>query len=377
MKLWTLFALCAWMWGCGRESAPPRAGPAPPQCGISQAGEGFAYVLFRVGCNGMLQPGRARPTVADGAVTLEFLSEMPGPRGAELVAAWPALGEPPWLGHRIRRITVLSGGSIRVEFRTPARDPARLFADPRLAGIVTEVGGGDARDAIDANDGPVVTRHDASIAYARSLGRTVRLLAFDRLYLVAFGGRTDAAAATGLAAGVGGDWVRMGAPGSRRSSRLTWEEVVGECEPGWPEAAGDSAADGRPSAAGTAPERNGTLRPTVSYREGDIAARQIAERVVSAGLRQGGVAAAVAGLTGSGGRLVVRPVAGDGALWTRGDVAAVVGVRAGPVHPCSLHAEALRELAGWRAGQGRGGGTVLPVGEAAAFAIGAATGRMR
>ena len=116
-------------------------------------------------------------------------------------------------------------------------------------------------------------------------------------------------------------------------------------------------------------------RPTVSYREGDVAARQIAERLVSAGLREGELSAVVGELTGSGQRMVVRPVARGGAIWTETDVAAVIAVRAGPVHPCSLHAEALRVLGGWSGGHGRQGGAVLPVGEAAAFAIGSGTGR--
>jgi len=112
----------------------------------------------------------------------------------------------------------------------------------------------------------------------------------------------------------------------------------------------------------------------VSYREGDIAARQIAERLVSAGLRTGPPAVVIEELTGSRERMVVRPVVTTGGSWTDTDVAAVIGVRAGPVHPCSLYAEALRELAGWRDGPGRGGGAVLPIGEAAAFAVEPGTG---
>ena len=85
--------------------------------------------------------------------------------------------------------------------------------------MVTAVREGDARDAIDANAAAVVTRHDASIGYARSLGRTVRLLAFDRLYLVAFAHGADAARAKALAADVeatGWGWGRRGPGGCPR-----------------------------------------------------------------------------------------------------------------------------------------------------------------
>lgn len=262
-----------------------------------------------------------------------------------------------------------------MEFDDPAGDAARLFADPRLAGVITNIPAGDARDAIDAGAPAVVTRHDSSIDYARSLGRTVRLLAFDRLYMMAFMHGADAAGANALAADVGSDWVGMGAVGARRLPALNWEEAAEECEAGVPETGGlVPRAETRPvwgiRAVPAAPPR-----PTVSYRKGDISARQIAERVVSAGLRQGALSAVAYELTGSQERLAVRPVADGGAIWTETDVAAVIGVRAGPVHPCSLHAEALRELGGWSGGPGLRGGTVLPVGEAAAFAIGPGTGR--
>ena len=369
-----LLALCVWLSGCGRGSVLPEAGPAPRPCADSDDGAGFAYALLRVECDGTLRPGRASWTVSNGAVTLDFPAGTVGPKGAELVTMWPSLGQPPWLGHRVRGIVVLSGGGIRVEFGDPVRDPARLFADPRLAGAVTVVRVGDARDAIDGNEAEIVTRHDPSIEYARSLGRTVRLLTFDRLYLVAFAGGADGGGASALAADVGSDWVGMGAVGARRLPSLTWQVAGGECKAGMPEAAADVARAGEPAAVGPTANSAATPRPSVSYREGDIAARQIAERVVSAGLRTGPSAAVVAGLTGSGERMVVRPVAEGEDSWTEMDVAAVIGVRAGPVHPCSLHAEALRMLAGWREGPGRRGGTVLPIGEAAAFEIGGGTG---
>ena len=376
MKLRMWLALCLWLPACGRGSAPPGTGPpGPPPCEEPEGGAGFGHTLLRVACDGTLHPGRANWAVSDGAVTLDFPAGSPGPRGTELVTMWPPPGQPPWLGHRVRRFVVLAGGSIRVEFGDPAADPARLFADPRLAGVVTAVRDGDTRDALDVGEPEIVTRHDASIEYARSLGGTVQLLAFDRLYLVAFAHAADAAGANALAVEVGRDWVGMGAAGAGRLPALRWGEVGAKCGAGVPEAGGVAARAGGPVVAGTGVEPAAARRPTVSYREGDIAARQIAERVVSAGLREGALAAVVEELTGSRERMVVRPVARAGDSWTETDVAAVIGVRAGPVHPCSLHAEALRELAGWRDGPGHRGGTVLPIGEAGAFSISAGTGR--
>ena len=369
MKLWTRLAICAWLAACGGGTVPPGAASAPPPCEDSGDGTGYVQALLHVGCDGALEPGRADWTVSGGAVTLDFPVGAPGPKGAELVTAWPPLSQPPWLGHRIRGITVLSGGSIRVEFGDPAGDPARLFADPRLAGTAALPRDGDVRDAIDANEAEILTRHDASIRYARSLGRTVRLLAFDRLYLVAFAHGAGAGGASALAAGVGNDWVGMGAAGARRLPSLTWDDVTSACESGVADGGGGAAAVAEPGRAGRTAGYAAGHRRTVGYRSGDMAAREIAERLVSAGLREGAPAEAVAELTGSRERMVVRPVPPGSGGWSGTDVAVVVGVRAGPVHPCSLHAEVLRELGGWRGGPGRRDGAVLPIGEAAAFAI--------
>ena len=359
MKLWMRLALCASLSACGPGSAPPGPVATPTPCNDTEEGTGFPSVLLRVGCDGRLEPGRADWTIAEGAVTLEFLPDDTGPKGAELVAAWPPLDEPPWLGHRVERFAVLAGGSIRVQFDGQVRDPARLFADPRLAGEVLSAGNADIRDAIDAGRTELVTRHDASIEYARSLGRRVERIASDRLYLVAFAGSAEGEGPAALAAAVGDDWVRRGATGARRLPTLEWEAVAAECGSGAPDTSRDILS------AGSA----GPSRPSVSYPEDDPAARQIAERVVSAGLPGGPLAATVAALAGSSTRMVVRPVPPGGERWSATEVAAVAGVFAGPAHPCSLYAEALGELAGWGGGSERVTGTVLLIGEAAAFAI--------
>ena len=312
----------------------------------------------------MLQPGRAaRWTVAEGTVTLDFDPGAPGPGGAELVDTWPSLDEPPWLGHRVERITVLPGDRVRVEFSGPASDPARLFADPRLAGRVRPPGDGDVRDAIDGAEADIVTRHDASIEYARSLGRPTRLVAFDRLYVVAFHGTAGAAGEGDLAAAIGEDWIGWGAAGARRLPSVSWQAVVARCAPGAVAIGGGSSS--RP------PGSADPARPTVSYPDGDLPARQIAERLASAGLRTGPRAAVVSRLTGSRGRLAVRAAAGEAAGPARSDMAAVVRVHAGPVHPCSLYGEARLKLAGWHAE----GGALLLIGEVGAFAIGDPAGR--
>ena len=370
MSNWTRLALCAGLAACGSAPSPtpPPAPPGEELCANPVAGTGFPSTLLRVGCEGALEPGRARWSVSQGAVTLDIDPGSDGLRGARLAAAWPSLDEPPWLGHRVERIVVLPGDRIRVVFADPAPDPARVFADPRLAGSWRAPEDGDGRDAIDLGTAGVVTRHDASIEYARSLGRSVQLVAFDQLYLVAFAGTADLTRAGELAGEVGEDWIGWGAPGARRRPSLNWLEIVEQCAAGLSGAAGEAASMGR---TGAPP---GSGRRTVSYPEGDLPGRQIAERLASAGLRTGPGAAVFAALTGSRERLAVRPSTPGALRRTGSDVAAVVRVHAGPVHPCSLYGEALRSLAGWGAAGGGGGGTLLLIGEAGAFAIGGVAG---
>ncbi len=386
MKLWMRLTLCAWLSACGPGPAPsgpppgPTPGPVPrptsvrlpsfspvgaaTPCVRPVYGSGSEYALLRVGCEDRLEPGRATWTVTGDTVVLEFLPDSPGPRGVELVNTWPPLDQPPWLGHHVNRVAVLGNGGIRVEFGDPVRDPARVFVDPRLAGVPLPVAGGDVRDAIDADTGEIVTRHDASIEYARSLGRSVQLAAFDRLYLVAFAGSTGDEAAQALRNAVGVAWIDRGATLARQLPLLRWESVVETC--GSPPASEAEKAGAIPEAAGpTAPSP-----PTVSYPEDDLAARQIAERMVSLGLPGGPLAKTVAELTGAGERMVVRPVVPGGDRWSGTDVAAVIVAAAGPVHPCSLYAEVGDRLVGWKGRSERGIPTVLLIGETASFAIG-------
>ena len=320
-------------------------------------GRGSEYALLRVGCEDRLEPGRATWTVTGDTVVLEFLRESQGPRGVELVTTWPPLDQPPWLGHKVNRVAVLGDGGIRVEFGYPVRDPARVFVDPRLAGVPLPVAAGDVRDAIDADTGDIVTRHDASIEYARSLGRSVEPVAFDRLYLAAFAGSAEGEAAQALKSEVGIGWIARGAALARRLPSLRWEAVAGICRPG-PDMITRIFPPREPSP------------PTVSYPEDDPAARQIAERLVSLGLPGGPLAATVAALAGSPERMVVRPVPPGGESWSSTDVAAVLAVRAGPVHPCSLYAEVLATLGEWAEREfDTGIPTVLLLGEAASFAV--------
>ena len=375
MKSWMRFVLCAGLTACGSGPAPSGPVPEPTSasfpvrlpaitprplatpCARPFYGRSFELALLRVGCEGDLEPGRATWTVSGDTVVLEFLTASQGPRGVELVAAWPPVDRPPWLGHRVNRVAVLADGGIRVEFGDPVRDPALLFADPRLAGVPLPVEDGDVRDAIDANAGETVTRHDASIEYARSLGRSVQLVAFDRVYLVAFVGSTDAAAAEALKNEVGSGWIGRGATLARRSPSLRWESLAAMCGSGEAVATTMAAEPAAPSP------------PTVSYQEDDQAARQIAERVVSIGLPDGPLAGTVAALAGSRERMVVRAAAPGRERLSATDVAAVIAVPGGPVHPCSLYAEVVDSLGGWAGGPERGISTVLLIGEAASFAI--------
>lgn len=362
MSNWMRLALCAFLGACASAPSDPI-----PGCEAGGGGTGYPEALLRVGCNDEVQPGRARWVVMEGVVTLDFDSAAHGVVGRDLVARWPPLDQPPWIGHRVGDI-VVSGNRVSVAFRDPAPDIARLFADPRLAGPAAIAGDHDVRDAIDRGERGMVTRHGASIEYARSIGIPVRLVAFDRAYLVALPGTAEPADLEALSAAVGADWVQWGPMGTRRRSALGWDRISADCASPRPGPAADSA----PPDAGGPARGIGEDGQSVSYTEGDLPARQLAERLASAALRGDAMAAVMAKLTGAGGRLTVRAANVANAVRAPGDVAAVVRVSAGPVHPCSLYAEAVQRLAGWGvAGNGDRPG-VLVVGETGAFAIGAA-----
>lgn len=363
MNNWTRLALCALLGACA--SAP--SGPNPG-CEAGDGGTGYPEALLRLGCNGELRSGRASWAVADGVVTLDFDPASQGLGGRDLVARWPPLNQPPWIGHRVEDI-VVSGNRVSVAFRDPAPDIARLFADPRLAGPSAIVGDHDVRDAIDRGEQGIMTRHSASIEYARSVGVPVRLVAYDRAYLVALPRTSEQADAEALSAAVGGDWAGWGPVGSRRLSALDWNRISADCSP-----LGRSvSADPAPSNTRGAAREIGGDRQSVSYPEGDPPGRQLAERLASTALRGDAMASVLAELTGARGRLTVRAASIASAGRAPGDVAAVVRVPAGSVHPCSLYAEAVERLAGWDAGSTGSGATVLIVGEIGAFVVGAAS----
>ncbi|MDE2982419.1 MAG: hypothetical protein OXU74_14605 [Gemmatimonadota bacterium] len=364
MSNWTRLALCALVGACASAPADPN-----PGCEAGDAGIGYPEALVRLGCDGELRPGRANWAVADGVVTLDFDSASRGLTGRDLVARWPPLNQPPWIGHRVDDI-VVSRNRVSVAFRDPAPGIARLFADPRLAGPTAIVGDDDVRDAIDAGERGIVTRHGASIEYARSIGVPVRLVAFDRAYMVALPGTAGPADSRALAAVMGVDWVRWGPTGTRRPSALAWDRISADCSPAVAGRVADPVAlnTGGPDRAGS-----GGIQ-SVSYPEGDLPGRQLAERLASTALRGDAMAAVLAALTGARGRLTVRAASAADAGRALGDVAAVVRVPAGSVHPCSLYAEAVQRLAGWGAGGTGDGPTVLVVGETGAFAIGDGAG---
>ena len=301
-------------------------------------------------------PGRANWSVEGSAVTLAFPPGAEGPAGAELVRTWPPLDDPPWLGHSVSAVTVIERGGIRVRFAASADEPARVFADPRLSGGALPVAlDGDARDAIDDGTAEVVTHHAASIGYARSLGRTVRPAGFGRLYLVVLAGSAEGARADSLGARIARDWVGLGAPDARRLPANDWASLRNRC------VAGDAGA----------PVSDASGRPTVAYPANDGPGRQAAERLVSAGIRGAGEAETLAALTGTPGRLAVRAERHSPPERAPSDVAAVLRVYAGPGHPCSLHAEVLREASAWRAGAGPAAPPrIILLGELEAFVVG-------
>lgn len=384
-------ALCVWLAGCGlpgyRAGAPAVGGAADSD--ETSGGAVAVQPLLRLGSDGQLLPGRATWSVEGEVVTLDFgtgaagAREGDGPVGSALVRTWPRLDEPPWLGHRVRGIAV-EGDRVHVEFVANAADRARIFADLRLSGAGLSPVEGDARDAIDAGDAQVVTHHDASIEYARSLGRSVERIAFDRLYLAVFARGAGPEGPGLLADEVARDWVGWGAPGARRASRLAdsavrlrpgaptrtasrWTFMSERCGMlvGGAAVAARSGGGGLPSGRAPPPRQ-----PTISYPEGDQAARQAAERLVSAGMRGGAEADAMAALTGSTERLAVRAASGENRARAQTDVAGIVVVHAGPGHPCSLHAEVLRAAAAWGLTDGAPDARILFLGEAASFLVG-------
>ena len=387
-------ALCVWLAGCGSQEYRAGAG-AGGEAGDSEETSGGAapvQPLLRLGADGRLLPGRATWAVEGEVVTLDFgtggagARDGDGPAGSALVRTWPPLDEPPWLGHRVRGIAV-EGDRVHVEFVANAAERARIFADLRLSGAGLSPVEGDARDAIDAGDGEVVTHHDASIEYARSLGRSVDRIAFDRLYLAVFAHGAGPGGLGLLGDGVVRDWVGWGAPGARRASRLAdpvadpgpdaptptasrWTFISERCGGLAGAAAVADRSAGGELPAGRVPPPS---QPTISYPEGDQAARQAAERLVSAGMRGGAEADAMAALTGSAERLAVRAASGGNRARAQTDVAGIFVVYGGPGHPCSLHAEVLRATAAWGLAVGAPDAGVLFLGEAASFLVGRET----
>ena len=417
------------------EDAPPAdidpagagglSGIPGPECATPDSATPRPPVLLRIDCDGAAVPGRASWSRAGGAVHLTFGSQGPpassggfgltgpAPVGAALVDVWPALSEPPWLGHQVERVLVQQGGAVTVDFREPPARPELLFADPRLSGWGVAADDDllerDRRDDVDADSLEVLTRHDGTIEYARALGRDVRRLWFDRLYVVAFAGAVAREPAAAAGREVAERWAAWGAAGARREAAERWRELAAWCRgAGWGAAAAQPAA---PDAAGE--------RATVSYPEGLEAAGQIAEQLTAASAPgAGGAMGAVlrglalggeAGGAVRGARLYARavPASGDEGSRARSaegrearsgrtppagrasrtgvllrapsDVAAVVSVHAGPGHPCSTYAEAVRVLAEWAprraAGEAGAGAThVIAVGETALFRIAPASG---
>ena len=299
--------------------------------------------LLRLDCRGRVVSGFARARVDGSVVVLELID---GPETATVLSAWPPVDAPPWLGHGPVEITPQTGRRIRLEFPGPGDPPLRLLADRRLApwawpGPHT----GDARDRVDRGEEAIVTYDERTVGYARSLDRPARREAFDRRYYLVLAEPAEPELLDDVASRMGREW----AGASPLAARRPVEERAEAPEGCWPvpipprrQVGGDS-----------------DLRFTVRYPAADPAARDLAERLVSASLP---------GRTPDLGLAGLRVRADETGQIAPSDVASVLPVLVGDVHPCSIQGEVQAETnrltgspdAVWRA---------VPLGESARFRI--------
>lgn len=327
MVSWKKLALCVGMAAC--SSAPVADGGLPVAPGRPCANDGrtgYTGTILQLDCDGTVTDGRASWSVSGTTVILDFSTGQPGPTGVDLVNAWPPLEGPPWLGHSVRGVNILSPDRLRVEFGEGVREPERIFADPRLAGDANlTIGDGDVRDAIDRGEVNILTRHAPSIEYARSLGIPMELVEFDQLYIVAF-----AETVTQMEA-VADEWVQRAPPGHRRLAPQSWAELRAWCG-----LVTTADTDGTPQ-----PHRENER--TVAHSPDDAPGRWLAERLASATMRNKRAVATPTGRSDLSTRLRVRP-AQRGSLT---DVAVVFRVHSGQAHPCSIYGEAMQQMEMW------------------------------
>ena len=303
--------------------------------------------LLRVDCTGNVVAGVARARVDGSTLVLEL---RPGEEEARaLLDAWPPRDAPPWLGHGPVRIAESGPRALRLDFPPGSEPPLLLLADRRLAPPwvpAAELVRGDGRDRIDRGGGAFHTYDERTVAYARSVGQPVTLRQFDRRYYLVLAESVDEEEGGALARRIGLEWTQGGSVDGRREAG--------------PEHGGE-AEDCRPVVVNRRPSASGGSFPTVGYAADDPAARELAERLVSASLSGGGPDLGLSGLR-------VRPDGGspDPAA---SDVALILAVTVGAVHPCSIQGE-LHAAASRLGSVGAiGPGQVFPLGESARFHI--------
>lgn len=338
-------SLCRLAGGLAWVLASASCGTGPP--GTACPDETSVVSLLRIDCTGRVVPGRARALVDQSTVFLELPG---GLDGRALVDGWPPRDAPPWLGHGPVTVRVEGTDRVRLDFPGDDEPPLLLLADRRLAprdepGVPAT---GDARDLVDTGRAVLETYDERTIGYARSLDRPVERRGFDRRYYVILAEPVDGALGSEIFRRIGVEWAGGGPGGTRRTPRPEAAELAVPCAP--------VISASRP------PGPTGAF-PTVAYPARDPAARELAERIVSASLpgRATGI-----GLEG----LRVRSAAGDRPDPAASDVAVVLPVPVGSVHPCSVQGD-LQDMAK-RLGNGSVEelGRVFPVGESARFRIG-------
>ena len=322
-------------------------GPAPSPCPSPTE----VVSLLRVDCTGTLVEGRARARVEGSAVVLE-------PAGAGFdavatVASWPPREAPPWLGHDVVEIRPLGRDRVRVEFGTGRDPPLLLFADRRLAppgSGAAEWLEGDGRDRVDSGGPPFWTHDERTVEYAMSRDRRVERGDFDRRYYLVFRDPPSEDIGLAVAARLVTEWARRGVEGTRRAPDPT---------PLW---AAEACVAPTGSVTGVRAASGSDRFSTVAYAAEDPAARELAESVVSASLPGRTPRIPLDGLR-------VRADSDGLSTLAETDVAAVVPVPVGAVHPCTVRGEISLTEDRLAPGRPRGGVRSFAVGESAVFRI--------
>ena len=273
--------------------------------------------LIELGCDTVVRPGLARAwRPSDGGRTwvftlrrdARFWDDVPV-TAADVLVSWRAQDTAavlaPWAGPVAEAVSAVDESTLVVRLDTAHTTVPRAFADPglavakRVAGLAAPIGTGaywldaaawdrtasplpgrpgpvrpvlvfrpasaDARDALDADAGAVVTDDPATIAYAAARSDLTSIpLPWDRIYVLLRPWRGGAAPD---GAALAQDAVQMEA---RAAELPDW----------WRD--GERCDDWRSSPSPDQPEPPATAAP-IAYLRGDAVARGLAERLVAVG----------------------------------------------------------------------------------------------